>query len=115
MTTSRRPYRTDLSDPLGADRADAVGVAPVHGYLALWEKEGITEAIHDALRGRVREATGRPVEPTAAILDAQTVKPRATCPNTAKELTPELSGVFGYAGPSAATVVSGGAGGIEPP
>ena len=26
----------------------------VHGYFALWEKEGITEAIHDALRGKVR-------------------------------------------------------------
>jgi transposase len=46
----------------------------VHGYFALWEKEGITEAIHDVLRGKVRRAAGRSEEPTAAILDAQTVK-----------------------------------------
>jgi transposase len=46
----------------------------VHGYFALWEKEGVTEAIHDALRDKVRQAAGRDVEPTAVIVDAQTVK-----------------------------------------
>jgi transposase len=52
----------------------------VHGYFALWEKEGITEAIHNALRGRVRKAAGRSPEPTAAILDAQTVKTSGNVP-----------------------------------
>src|SRR5437762_375882 len=52
----------------------------VHGYFALWEKEGITEAIHDALRGKVRQAAGRSPEPTAAILDAQTVKTSGNVP-----------------------------------
>jgi transposase len=52
----------------------------VHGYFALWEKEGITEAIHDALRGQVRQAAGRSPEPSAAILDAQTVKTSANVP-----------------------------------
>jgi transposase len=52
----------------------------VHGYFALWEKEGITEAIHDALRGKVRKAAGRSPEPTAAILDAQTVKTSSNVP-----------------------------------
>jgi transposase len=52
----------------------------VHGYFALWEKEGVTEAIHDALRGKVRQATGRPPEPTAAILDSQTVKTSSNVP-----------------------------------
>ena len=52
----------------------------VHGYFALWEKEGVTEAIHDALRGRVRKAAGRSPEPTAAILDAQTVKTSSNVP-----------------------------------
>jgi transposase len=52
----------------------------VHGYFALWEKEGITEAIHDALRGKVRKAAGRSPEPTAAILDAQTVKTSGNVP-----------------------------------
>jgi transposase len=31
----------------------------VHGYFALWEKEGLTEAIHDALRGKVHPQTHR--------------------------------------------------------
>jgi transposase len=52
----------------------------VHGYFALWEKEGITEVIHDALRGKVRKAAGRSPEPTAAILDAQTVKTSSNVP-----------------------------------
>src|SRR2546421_7345349 len=52
----------------------------VHGYFALWEKEGLTEAIHDALRGKVRQAAGRDTEPTAAILDAQTVKTSGNVP-----------------------------------
>jgi transposase len=52
----------------------------VHGYFALWEKEGITEAIHDALRGKVRQAAGRDVEPTAVIVDAQTVKTSGNVP-----------------------------------
>jgi transposase len=52
----------------------------VHGYFALWEKEGVTEAIHDALRGKVRQAAGRSPEPTAAILDSQTVKASGNVP-----------------------------------
>jgi transposase len=52
----------------------------VHGYFALWEKEGVTEAIHDVLRGKVRQAAGRDVEPTAVILDAQTVKTSGNVP-----------------------------------
>ena len=56
----------------------------VHGYFALWEKEGLTEAIHDALRGKVRQAAGRDAEPTAAILDAQTVKTSSNVPEHAQ-------------------------------
>jgi len=52
----------------------------VHGYFALWEKEGVTEAIHDALRSQVRRAAGRSPEPSAAILDAQTVKTSSNVP-----------------------------------
>src|SRR5262249_43706390 len=52
----------------------------VHGYFALWEKEGITEVIHDALRGKVRRAAGRPEQPSAVILDAQTVKTSSNVP-----------------------------------
>lgn len=39
-----------------------------------WVREGVLEAAHDALRRRVRRAEGRSEEPTAAILDSQSVK-----------------------------------------
>lgn len=52
----------------------------VYDYFAKWEKEGLTERIHDVLRGRVRTAAGRDEQPTAAILDAQSVKTSANVP-----------------------------------
>ena len=52
----------------------------VYDYYAKWEADGTTEAIHDALRRRVRAAAGRAGEPTAAILDAQSVKTSSNVP-----------------------------------
>jgi transposase len=46
----------------------------VYDYYAKWEADGTTEAIHDALRGRIRRAAGRAEQPTASIVDAQSVK-----------------------------------------
>ncbi|WP_157524380.1 IS5 family transposase [Jiangella alkaliphila] len=46
----------------------------VYDYYAKWEKDGTTEKIHDLLRGTARAAAGRASEPSAAILDAQSVK-----------------------------------------
>src|SRR4051812_36647545 len=60
----------------------------VHGYFALWEKEGVTEAIHDALRGKVRQAAGRDVEPPRRSWTPRPSRPPATCPNTPRESTP---------------------------
>ena len=54
----------------------------VYDYHAKWERDGVTEAIHDALRGQVREAAGRSVEPSAAILDSQTVKTSGNVPES---------------------------------
>jgi transposase len=56
----------------------------VYGYYSRWEKEGVTEAIHDLLRGRVRRAAGRAEEPTAAILDSQTVKTSTNVPESSQ-------------------------------
>lgn len=39
-----------------------------------WNREGVIEAAHDELRRRVRAAEGRGEQPTAAILDSQSVK-----------------------------------------
>ena len=128
--TSRRLYRTDLSDarwaliePIlsawRAARAEAgLGLsAPVHDlreivnailyvnrtgiaweylphdfppcktvydYYAKWEADGTTEVIHDLLRGKVREAAGRSGRPSAAILDAQSIRTSGNVPESSQ-------------------------------
>jgi putative transposase len=46
----------------------------VYHYFARWRNDGTWQSIHDALRDDVRSAAGREVSPSAAILDAQSVK-----------------------------------------
>lgn len=41
---------------------------------ARWHDTGITAKIHDALRDRAREQEGRDTEPTAGVIDSQSVK-----------------------------------------
>jgi transposase len=56
----------------------------VYGYYARWERDGTTERIHETLRGRVRRAAGRAEEPTAAIVDSQTVKTSGNVPESSQ-------------------------------
>lgn len=56
----------------------------VYYHFRKWCKDGTWETIHRALRYEQRHAKGRPVHPTAAILDSQSVK------------TTEVGGVRGY-------------------
>src|SRR5207244_9764075 len=51
---------------------------------AKWEKEGITEAIHTLLRRRVRAAAGRDEQPTAAIIDSQSIRTSANVPESSQ-------------------------------
>lgn len=46
----------------------------VYGYFRMWTKAGVWEQIVDALRRRIRVAEGKQPEPTAAIVDSQSVK-----------------------------------------
>jgi putative transposase len=46
----------------------------VYKYFELWTKDGTWQRAHDELRKRVRRKNGRNPEPSAAILDSQTVK-----------------------------------------
>lgn len=46
----------------------------VYHYFRLWRDDGTWERLHEALRDEVRVAAGREVSPSAAILDAQSVK-----------------------------------------
>lgn len=46
----------------------------VYDDYAKWEADGTTETLHDLLRQRARGVHGRTTRPTAAIIDAQSVK-----------------------------------------
>lgn len=46
----------------------------VSDYYHEWRRVGVWELIHDTLREQVRQQAGREREPSAAILDSQSVK-----------------------------------------
>jgi putative transposase len=46
----------------------------VYHYFWTWRRAGVWERMHDRLRGDLREASGRTREPSAGIIDSQTVK-----------------------------------------
>ncbi len=50
----------------------------VYGYYRRWNAAGVTIAVHDALRGQARQAAGRDAEPTAAVIDSQSVRAAPT-------------------------------------
>jgi putative transposase len=56
----------------------------VYGYFAAWRDDGTLAALHDALRARVRAAAGRDPEPTAAIIDSQSVRAADTVPKASR-------------------------------
>ena len=45
-----------------------------HRWFTTWRKDGTWDAIHDELRRQVRVRAGREPEPSAAVLDAQSIK-----------------------------------------
>ncbi|MFB7225476.1 transposase [Streptomyces sp. NPDC056227] len=52
----------------------------VYAFFRCWREHGLFAEFHDRLRGRVREREGREAEPTAGIIDAQSVKAAANVP-----------------------------------
>ncbi|MEU9455390.1 IS5 family transposase [Streptomyces sp. NPDC048277] len=54
--------------------------ARVYAFFRRWREHGLITEFHDRLRGRVRERQGREAEPTAGIIDAQSVRAAATVP-----------------------------------
>jgi transposase len=54
----------------------------VYYYFALWRKDVIDRQIHDLLRMQVREAAGRTEDPSAVVLDSQSVRAAAGVPGS---------------------------------
>ena len=52
----------------------------VYGYFAAWQKDGVFDQLNGLLRRLVRKAEGRDAEPSACILDAQSIKTSANVP-----------------------------------
>ncbi|MFC5241135.1 transposase [Streptomyces atrovirens] len=56
----------------------------VYGYYAKWEADGTTQQVHDLLRDKTRRSHGRSTQPTAAVIDAQSVKTSANVAETSQ-------------------------------
>jgi transposase len=56
----------------------------VYGLYQRWNATGATIALHDALRAMARRAAGRTTEPTAAVIDSQSVRAAATVPRAGR-------------------------------
>ncbi|MFJ3794636.1 IS5 family transposase [Kitasatospora sp. NPDC090091] len=52
----------------------------VYAFFRRWRDKGLVAEFHDRLRDRVREAASRDREPTAGIIDSQSVKGAASVP-----------------------------------
>jgi transposase len=58
--------------------ADFPPWSTVYNYFAAWEAAGVTQDMLDGLRDRVRLREGRAAQPSAAIIDSQSVKAAET-------------------------------------
>jgi len=56
----------------------------VYGYLAAWRDDGTLVGLHDTLRTLARMAAGRNAEPTAVIIDSQSVRAADTVPRATR-------------------------------
>jgi putative transposase len=65
-----RPRTTDMREVVNAIPPHQT----VYHYFWTWRQAGVWERMHDTLRGDLREACGRTREPSAGIIDSQTVK-----------------------------------------
>jgi transposase len=56
----------------------------VYGYFAAWRDDGTLARLHDTLRAQARAAAGRNAEPTAAVIDSQSVRAADTVPKATR-------------------------------
>ncbi len=52
----------------------------VYGYFAKWQQEGVFAQLNGTLRRLLRQQEGRDAEPSACVIDAQSVKTSTSVP-----------------------------------
>ncbi|WP_405863628.1 IS5 family transposase [Streptomyces sp. NBC_00005] len=77
-------YVTDNGIKWRAVPADFPAWDRVYAFFRRWRENGLVKELHDRLRGKVREAEGRQAEPSAAIIDSQSVKGAASVPSATR-------------------------------
>nr|WP_234025134.1 transposase [Streptomyces sp. SID8354] len=60
----------------------------VYYYFGKWRDDGTAETIHDLLRWQVRESRKRHEDPTAVVMDSQTVRASVNAPKATTGLDP---------------------------
>jgi transposase len=84
---ARRPLRRDPRAPARHRQARRLGPrhrehlphdlppkSATYYYFALWREDGSDQAIHDLLRCQARERAGRTEDPSAVVLDTQSIR-----------------------------------------
>jgi putative transposase len=56
----------------------------VYGYFATWRDDGTLARLHRELRAQARAAAGREPQPTAAVIDPQSVRAADTVPKATR-------------------------------
>ena len=56
----------------------------VYGYFAAWRDDGTLARLHAELRAQARAAAGRKPQPTAAVIDSQSVRAADTVPRASR-------------------------------
>ena len=56
----------------------------VYGYFAAWRDDGTLPRLHSELRAQVRARAGRDAQPTAAVIDSQSVRAADTVPKASR-------------------------------
>jgi transposase len=56
----------------------------VYEHFARWRDDSTLAAVHDALRAQVRQAAGRGPQPSAAVIDSQSVRASDTVPKASR-------------------------------